>query len=76
MREQVLTKTRHMQILEAELGRPLEEVLEEMYVGQGMTLAQIGAEFHGLSEGTVSDWLRRVGIVARRPGPTPKATAV
>jgi transposase len=74
MREQVLTKTRHMQILEATLGRPLETVLEEMYVGRGMTLAQVAAEFE-VTEGTISDWLRRVGIVARRPGPLPKGAA-
>lgn len=68
MREQVLTKTRHMQILEAELGRPLRQVLEEMYVDREMTLAQVAVEFD-VTEGTISDWLRRVGIDARRPGP-------
>jgi hypothetical protein len=72
MREQVLTKTRHMQILEARLGRPLEVVLEEMYIDQGMTLAQVAAQFE-VTEGTISDWLRRVGIIARRPGPLPRA---
>ena len=75
MREQVLTKTRHMQLLEAKLGRPLEQVLEELYVEKGLTLAQVAAELDGVSEGTVSDWLRRVGINARRPGPLPKAVA-
>lgn len=74
MREQVLTKTRHMQLLEAQLGRPLEAVLEDMYVDRGMTLAQVATEFQ-VTEGTISDWLRRVGINARRPGPLPKGVA-
>lgn len=72
MREQVLTKTRHMQLLEAELERPLEVVLEEMYVTKGWTLEQV-ARALGVTESTISDWLRRVGINARRPGPLPKA---
>lgn len=75
MREQVLTKTRHMQLLEAKLGRSLAEVLEELYLDREWTLAQVAAEY-GVSEGTISDWLRRVGIDARRPGPRRKATTV
>lgn len=57
-----------MQVLEARHGKPIEDILRGLYVDRGMTVEQVGAEL-GITQGTVSRWLDRVGIIARRPGP-------
>lgn len=57
-----------MQRLEARLGRPMDEILRELYVDRGLTLEQVGAEL-GITKGAASRWLERFGIDARRTGP-------
>ena len=56
-----------MQRIEARLGRPMDEILRELYVDRGLTLAEAGTEL-GVTKGAVSRWLERFGIEARRPG--------
>jgi len=57
-----------MQAIEARLGRPMDEILRDLYVDRGLTLEGVGAEL-GITKGAVSRWLERFGIPARRPGP-------
>lgn len=68
MQQQVLIRTREMQVLEARMARPIEAILRDLYLDRGLTVEQVGAEL-GITQGTVSRWLARVGIEARRPGP-------
>lgn len=67
-------KTRPMQVTEARLGRPLEEVLRELYVDRGMTQKQVGVEL-GVDASTVNRWMRELGIEARFPGQKAEAVA-
>lgn len=57
-----------MQRLEARLGKPMGEILRELYVDRELTLEQVGKEL-GITKGAASRWLDRFGIDARRPGP-------
>lgn len=57
-----------MQEIEAREGRPLDELLQELYVERGMFLAEIGDRF-GVTESAVSQWLKWAGIRARKGGP-------
>ena len=61
-----------MQRLEASLGKPMDQILRELYIERGLTVEQVGAEL-GITKGAVSRWLERFGIQARRHGvrPTP-----
>lgn len=63
-----------MQVLEARLGRPMDQILRELYVDQGKTLEEVGTEL-GITKGAVSRWLEKFGIPARRSGP-PRSEAV
>ncbi len=64
----VRLKTRGMQLVEAKLGRPLEEYLEERYVRDGLTTEQIATDL-GINNGTVSRWMSALGVEARYLGP-------
>jgi hypothetical protein len=68
MEQQVVLRTAEMQRLEARLGRPMGEILQDLYIEKGMTLEQVGAEL-GITKGAASRWLERFGIAARRTGP-------
>jgi transposase-like protein len=57
-----------MQILEGRLGRPLEDLLRERYERDGRTVAEVADEL-GVDKGTVSRWMRDLGIEARLFGP-------
>ena len=74
MSRTIVFKSRPMQVVEARLGRPLEEYLEERYAA-GATQAEIASELD-VTDGTVSRWMALLGIQARFPGPRPKAEAV
>jgi transposase len=63
-------KSRAMLRVERALGRPLEEFLAERYRTQ--TQPQIAAEL-GVSDATVSRWMRELDIEARFPGQRPPA---
>jgi transposase-like protein len=67
VQQQVLYKTKSMQLLQARRGKPLEEDLRQMYVVEGRTLAEIGAEL-GVGVSTLSRWLSQLGIEARPTG--------
>lgn len=71
-----------MRKVESRLGRTLAEVLRELYVDQGMTLAEVGAEISrraGLStpvaDSTVMRWMERLDIERRFPGARAEAVA-
>lgn len=67
MQQQVLIRTPEMQVLEAQHGKPIEDILRTLYIDQGLTLEQVGVVL-GQTKGTISRWLDRAGITARRPG--------
>lgn len=54
-------KSRTEQIVEERLGRPVPDVLREMYHDRGLTQEQIAAELD-VARSTVIDWMRRYGI--------------
>lgn len=56
-----------MQITEHRLGRPLEDVLRELYVDEGLTVKQVAARL-GVSSASISRWMSELGIEARYVG--------
>ncbi|NMP23421.1 hypothetical protein [Sulfobacillus harzensis] len=56
-----------MQIIEARRGRPIEQLLWEFYVRDGLSIGEIGAELQ-IDPSTVWKYLKRCGIQTRRPG--------
>lgn len=58
-------KTPSMQVVEQRLGRPLDEILREMYVERGLTQVQIAEELR-VEQAQVSRWMRHLGIKTRR----------
>lgn len=63
-----------MQRIEAARGKPMGDILRELYVDRGLTLEQVGSEL-GITKGAASHWLARFGIEARRPGASQEAVA-
>lgn len=61
------TMTRPMVRMEARLGRPLADVLTDLYHGEGLTLAEV-AERLGVSVNTVIRWMGALGVETRFPG--------
>lgn len=53
-----------MQRIEATLGRPIAEILEDLYVTQQLTVEQVGSQL-GITKGAASRWLDRFGIEIR-----------
>lgn len=66
-------KSRAMVRLEARLGRPIEDYLRERYLTAGQV--EIASEL-GVSNATVSRWMRELGIEPRLPGQRPPTEAV
>lgn len=64
--------TRPMARMEARLGRPLADVLTELYQGEGLTLAEV-AQRLGVSVTTVIRWMAALGVETRFPGQRAKA---
>ncbi len=62
-----------MQFLEAEHGRPIDELLRSLYIDQELAVEDI-ADRLKLTKGTVSRWLAHFGIPTRRR--TPRRAAV
>lgn len=54
-----------MQLIEAEHGQPIDVLLRALYVDEGLGVEEI-AEKLDLTKGTVSRWMARFGIPARR----------
>jgi transposase len=63
-----------MQEMEHRLGRDLDEVLRDLYHGEGLTQREVGARL-GIDSSTVARWMRERGIRARREGRPAKAVA-
>jgi len=63
-----------MQAIEAREGRPMGEILRDLYVTRSLTLEQVGVEL-GVTKGAVHRWLERFGIPTRRGGQRPAEVA-
>lgn len=63
-----------MQRVEALEGRPLDELLRELYVDRGLLLAEVGARW-GIGESAVARWLQHFDIPARKGGPVREQVA-
>ena len=53
-----------MQRIEAARGRPIEELLRELYVDRGLTVEAVGIDL-GITKGAASRWLDRFDIATR-----------
>jgi hypothetical protein len=58
-------KTKGMQIVEHQIGEPIEVALHRLYVVEGKSQDEIGQEW-GLDRATVSRWMRDFRINTRR----------
>lgn len=63
-----------MQLLEAKHGKSMDQLLRDLYVTQGMRIEDVATEL-GQTKGTISRWLERFGIPARKRGAQPEAIA-
>lgn len=54
-----------MRAIEEREGRPIEELLTDLYVTRGLNMRDAAAEL-GIDKGAFSRWLERFGIPARR----------
>jgi transcriptional regulator of acetoin/glycerol metabolism len=61
-------KTKAMQVVEQQIGEPIEDYLRRRYEGDRWTTDEIAREL-GLNNGTVSRWMAHFGIAARLIGP-------
>jgi hypothetical protein len=58
-------KTQAMLAVEAKYGRPIDDVLKHLYVGEGRSMAGIGWLL-GVSPSTIWFWMLKFGIPSRR----------
>jgi transposase len=58
-------KTNYMKLVEKAFGKPVEELLRELYLDKGMTLAEIANEIF-VSEITVLLWMRKFDVPTRK----------
>jgi transposase len=72
MTRDVVLKTKPMQVIEARIGRPLDEYLRSRYIADGWTAEEIAKELE-LHRSTVLKWLVHFGIEVRFPGQRGKA---
>jgi transcriptional regulator with PAS, ATPase and Fis domain len=66
-----------MRRVEQEYGKPLEQVIRELYVDHDRLQADVAREL-GVSGPTLSIWMLKLGIPARRwalPNESPRETA-
>lgn len=52
------------QVVEAQLGRPAREVVESLYIGEGLSQAEIATRL-GIHRVTLVRWMRDWGIPTR-----------
>lgn len=69
----MIYKTLQMQRVEERFGEPIEMLLRRLYIDQQMGLRDI-AKMLGCSFSTVSEYLRRCGIVTRLGSPRSRAS--
>lgn len=67
-------RTLGMQLVEARFGKPVDQLLREQYLDEGLGQPQIAAMF-GVRKSTVSRWMRTFGIPIRHIGNTKRRTA-
>lgn len=58
-------KSKTMREVETRLGKPVEEIIRELYIDRDMLQADVAAEL-GISGPTLSIWMLKLGIPARR----------
>lgn len=63
-------KSHAQQVIEHRIGEPIEVALERLYVGRGMTQAQVASAL-GVSRQTIVRWCADLGIETRSPEPDP-----
>lgn len=61
----VRPKTFAMQLVEAREGRPLEDLIDELYVRGGLTQQQV-ADRLGITNSALSRWMSALGIPTRK----------
>lgn len=71
MKRRAPRKTSLMKLIELQHGKPIEELLRELYWTRRMSMDEVGREL-GINQGTVSKWMERFDILARNSGPRPR----
>ena len=56
-----------MRLVEERHGKPIEQLIRELYIDGGLTLADTGASL-GVDGSAVSRWMAQLGIPARPRG--------
>lgn len=68
-------KSAGMQVVEDRFGKPIEQLLRELYDAEGLTQDQIATRI-GMDVTTVRRWMDRFGIESRWLGPRTRKAAV
>ena len=68
-------KSHAQQVIEQQIGEPIEVALERLYVEREMTQAQVASAL-GVSRQTVIKWLQDFGVETRRTDPVANIEAV
>jgi transcriptional regulator with XRE-family HTH domain len=61
----VRPKTWAMQLVEAREGKTIEQLVEDLYVREGLTQAQV-ADRLGITNSALSRWMTALGIPTRK----------
>lgn len=64
MRKRSPRKTSLMKLIELEQGKPIEQILFDLYWTKKMTMVEVGREI-GVDQGTVCKWMERFNIPVR-----------
>lgn len=67
VQQKSVLRTKAMQVIEHQLGEPLEAFLRRRYLEEGRTTVEIAVELN-VNNGTVSRWMAHFGIPARLTG--------
>jgi hypothetical protein len=67
VQQKSVLRTKAMQVIEHDLGEPLELYLRRRYLDEGLTTVEIAAALN-VNNGTVSRWMAHFGIPARLHG--------
>lgn len=61
----VRPKTWAMQLVEAREGRALEDLIDQLYVREGLTQAEVAGRL-GITNSALSRWMTALGIPTRK----------